>query len=91
MLRQVAQYRRRVSRKARALMRLTLRKPMTHVTCKTAPKASPALTKTQIAAIQSANAVVVVAVVANVVKTKVQALRTKMAHQACNRPSLTPS
>ena len=57
---------------------------MINVTCKTAPKASPALTKTAIAVIQSANAVVVVAVVANAVRTKVQALRTKMARQMCN-------
>ena len=64
---------------------------MINVTCKTAPKASPALTKTAIAVIQSANAVVVVAVVANAVKTKVQALRTKMAQQVGNRPSLTLS
>jgi len=56
---------------------------MINVTCKTAPKASPALTKIAIAVIQSANAVVVVAVVANAVKTRVQGLRTKTARQTC--------
>jgi hypothetical protein len=89
-LRQAAQHRRHVSHKARAPKRLTRHKPMINVTCKTAPKASLALTKIAIAVIQSANAVVVVAVVANAVKTRVQALRTKTARQTCNRQKHTP-
>jgi hypothetical protein len=80
--------RRHVSRKAHALRRLIPRKPTTNCICKTVQKANSVL-KTTTAAIQNANAVVVVAVVASVVKTKVQALRTKMVHQACNKERLT--
>jgi hypothetical protein len=80
--------RRHVSRKAHALRRLTPRKPTTNCSCKTAQKANSVL-KTTTAAIQNASAVVVVAVGASVVKTKVQALRTKRVHQACNRQRLT--
>ena len=83
----VVPHRRHVSRKAHVLKRLTLLKPTTNCTCKTAQKGSQALTMTT-AVIQNANAVVVVAVVVNVVKTKVQALRTKMVQQACNSPRL---
>jgi hypothetical protein len=85
-----AQRRHHVSRKAHALKRLSQHKPMINVTCKTAQKVSRARTTTT-AVIQSANAAVVVAVVANVVKTKVQALRTKTVQQACNKQSLTLS
>ena len=63
---------------------------MINVTCKMAQKASQALTTTT-AVIQNANAVVVVAVAASAVKTKVQALRTKMVQQACNSPTLRRS
>jgi len=87
---QAVQRKHHVSRKAHALKRLALHKPMINVTCKTAQKVNWVLTMTT-AVIQSANAAVVVAVVANVVKTKVQALRTKMVHQACNSPRLTLS
>jgi hypothetical protein len=80
--------RRHVSLKAHALGQLTPRKPTTNCNCKTAQKANSVL-KTTTAAIQNASAVVVVAVVASVVKTKVQALRTKMVHPACNSQSLT--
>ena len=80
-----------VHRKVHALKLALPRKRMIKSTCKTAQKVSPALKTTTIVAIQNANAVVVVVVVANVVKTKVQALRTKMVHQTCNRPSRTLS
>ena len=89
--RQAAQRKHRVSRKARVLKLPAQHKPMINVIYKTAQKVSRALTTTTIVVIQSANVAVVVAVVANVVKTKVQALRTKMAQQACNKPSLTPN
>lgn len=79
---------RHVSRKAHALRRLILRKPTTNCGCKVAQKVNPVL-KTTTAAIQNASAVVVVAVVASAVKTKVQALRPKKVHQACNRRRLT--
>jgi hypothetical protein len=85
----VVPLRRHVSRKALALKRLTRHKPMTNCSCKTAQKGNQAL-KTTTAAIQSANVVVVVAVVESAVKTKVQALRTKMVHQACNKQHLSP-
>ena len=84
---QAAQRRHHVSRKAHAPMPPIPRRPRINVICKTVPKVNRALTTTTIVAIQSANVAVVVAVVANVVRTKVQALRTKMAQQACNRPT----
>jgi len=80
--------RRHVSRKAHVLRRFTLHKPKTNCTCKTVLKVNPAL-KTTTAVIQNVNAVVVVAVAVSAVKTKVQALRTKTVHQACNRQRLT--
>jgi len=82
---------RHVSRKDHALTRPTLHKPMINISCKTDQKVNPALKTTTIAAIQNANAVVVVAVVANAVKTKGQALRTKMVRQTDSSSSLTLS
>jgi len=82
----VAQRKHHASHKAHVLKRPTLHKPMISVTCKMAPRVSKEL-KTTTVVIQNANAVVVVVVVANAVRTKVQALRTKMVQQVGNRPS----
>jgi hypothetical protein len=84
----VVPLRRHVSRKAHVLKTSTLRKATINSICKTALKANQAL-KTTPTVIQNANAVVVVAVAVSAVKTKVQALRTKMVHPACNRHRLT--
>ncbi|MEI8401248.1 MAG: hypothetical protein WCG12_10620 [Alcaligenaceae bacterium] len=80
-----------VHRKVHALKLALPRKRMIKNTCKTAQKVSPVLKTTTTAAIQSANVVAVAAVAANAVKTKVQALRTKMVRQTCNRQVLTLS